>query len=94
MVKKKTGAPFMGPGLYRGIIIDILHHVNEMDSNSYYIAMGSTSSRVPAGSCFRQLMPFDPQAIPVCPTVGLSHWFSKQFPVLNDTNYEISLFNL
>ena len=74
--------------------VDILHSVNEMDSNGFYEAMGSTSSRVPAGSCFRPLLRFDPQAIPVCPTVSVSHCFSRQFLVLNDIYYEISLFNL
>jgi hypothetical protein len=52
--------------------LDILHSVNEMDSNSLFKAMGSTSLRVPAGSCFRPLLRFDPQAIPVCPTVNMS----------------------
>jgi hypothetical protein len=63
--------------------------------------MGSTSSRVPAGSCFRPLLRFDcansaffkSQAIPVCPTVSMSHCFSRQFLVLNDLYFGISLSN-
>ena len=81
--------------------IDILHSVNEMDSNNLYKVMGSTSSRVPAGSCFRPLLRFDcansaffkSQAIPVCPTVSMSHCFSRQFLVLNDLYFGISLSN-
>ena len=65
-----------------------------MDSNGLYKAMGSTSSRVPAGFCFRSQLRFDPQTIPVCPTVSMSHCFSRQFLLLNDVYYEISLFNL
>ena len=65
-----------------------------LGSNSFYEALGSTSSRVPAGSCCRPLTRFARQAISVCPTVILSHWFSGQFLVLNDVYYEISLFNL
>ena len=69
---------------------DILHSVNEMDSNSLYKAMGSTSSRVPAGSCFRPLLQFDPQAIPVCPTVSMSFCYSRQFLILNGLYCKIS----
>ncbi len=72
-----------------------------MDSNNLYKVMGSTSSRVPAGSCFRPLLRFDcansaffkSQAIPVCPTVSMSHCFSRQFLVLNDLYFGISLSN-
>ncbi len=38
--------------------IDILHHIKEMDSIGFYEATGSTSLRVPAGSCCRPLMRF------------------------------------
>ena len=38
--------------------IDILHHLKEMDSIGFYEATGSTSLRVPAGSCCRPLMRF------------------------------------
>jgi len=50
---------------------DILPSVNEGDSIGFYEATGSNPSRVPAGSCFRPLLRFDPQAIPVCPTVNM-----------------------
>ncbi len=53
------------------VAVDILHHLKEMDSTGFYEATGSTYSRVPAGSCFRPLMRFDPQAIPVRPTVKM-----------------------
>jgi hypothetical protein len=65
-----------------------------MDSNSLYKTMGTNTSRIHAGSCFRPLLRFDPQAIPVCPTVGTSHCFSRHFLVLNDENYEISLLDV
>jgi hypothetical protein len=66
-----------------------------MDSISFYKAKGSTSSRVPSGSCCRPPMRFAfTQANPACPAVCMSHWFSKQLLVLNDTYLNISLFNL
>ena len=39
-------------------LVDILHHLKEMDSVGLYEATGSTSSRVPAGSCCRPPMWF------------------------------------
>jgi len=38
--------------------VDILHPLKEMDSIGFYEATGSTSLRVPAGSCCRPLMRF------------------------------------
>ncbi len=65
-----------------------------MDSNSLYKAIGSTSSRVPSGSCCLPLMRFAfTQANPACPAVSMSHWFWRQFLVLNDIHLNISLFN-
>ena len=87
--------PTCGTSNYGDILclLDILRSVNEMDSSGFYKATGSTSSWVPAGSCCRPLMRFARQAISVCPTV-MSHCFSRQFLVLNDIDYKISLFHL
>ena len=75
-------------------VVDILHHVNEMDSISFYKAKVSTSSRIPSSSCCRPPMRFAfTQANPACPAVSISHWFSRQLLVLNDICLKISLFN-
>ena len=50
---------------------DLLPSVNEGDSTGFYEATGSTSSRVPAGSCCRPLLRFATQAIPACPAVSM-----------------------
>jgi hypothetical protein len=73
---------------------DILHHVNEMDSINFYKAQGSTSLRVPSGSCCRPPMRFAfTQANSACPAVCMSHWFSRLLLVLNVKYLKISLFN-
>jgi TfoX/Sxy family transcriptional regulator of competence genes len=74
--------------------VDILHHVNEMDSISFYKTKGSTSSRVPSGSCCRPPMRFAfTQANPACPAVCMSLWFSRLLLVLNVIYLKISLSN-
>ena len=77
-ITRKTYADFTFSYSYH--TVDILHHVNEMDSISFYTAKGSTSSRVPPGSCCRPLMRFAfTQANPACPAVCISHCFFETF---------------
>lgn len=66
----KTGGKLITIDINEGRL-DILPSINERDSSGFYEAMGSTPSRFLAGSCFRPLLWFDTQAIPVCPTVKI-----------------------
>ena len=71
--------------------IDILTLRKRRGFHGFHEAIGSTSSRIPAGSCCRPLLRFARQASPVCPTVIFISSFKNLF-ILSSNIYHCLVF--